>query len=147
METKKTLANSRRKLGEFNHWRSVAGLYPLYFVDCKPDYRLELFELPDRSGPEWQHRHEFIRIAPEETNEILRAVNSIEDERQRVILIMSYICPFAERDSFSSKFGDPEIMERVGVKKSQFYRLKQAALLAFAKSYRQGVLETYTEQQ
>ncbi|WP_156018884.1 hypothetical protein [Streptococcus ruminantium] len=143
--TKETLTNAKHKLNEFHRWVRVSGFYPFYFIDSEAGYRLPLFELPDLSSPDWQNRPEWQRQAPEEVNEILRAVNNLKDEGYRAILIASYLAPYADRSSWIS-FSTTDIMDLLGFKKSKFHRLKRQALLAFAKSYRQGWLETYTEQ-
>lgn len=138
--TKELLANTKRKLAEFNRWRAVASFAPLYLVDCLPGYRLPLFEFEELANnlSWWQ------QLAPYEVNEIIKTLNQLPD-RQRAILVMSFICPF-ESCSHCDRLETMDIMAAVGVKKSRFYDLKHQALLSFAKSYRKGWLIDYTDQ-
>lgn len=75
------------------------------------------------------------REAPNEVNEILRAINSIAKPRQRAILIMSYISP--------DKIQSVEQAQRLGIASSTYYLAKNKALEEFASLYRDGVLKKY----
>lgn len=87
---------AKRKLKEFHRWCRIANLFhestesfdnwlipPLEFDP--EDYKLS--------------KHSWQREAPEEVNEIIKAVNAIARPRQRAVLIMSYILP--KKDMFS----------------------------------------------
>lgn len=117
--TNHLLANTKRKLAEFDRWRSIAGYPPLYFVDCGADYRLPLYDLPDWSSPEWGNRSGWKQQAPGEVNEIIRAVNSLPDERHRVILVMTYLTPVQSSGSWT-RFSRVDIMATLGLKNHGF---------------------------
>lgn len=81
---------AKRKLKEFHRWCRVAVLhYDMIQVDENWTVKLFEFDPEDYKGRiyDWQ------REAPEEVNEIIKAVNAIARPRHRAILIMSYISP------------------------------------------------------
>ncbi|HHT7814041.1 TPA: DUF1492 domain-containing protein [Streptococcus suis] len=76
--------------------------------------------------------HGWQREAPNEVNEILKAINAIAKTRHRAILIMSYILP--------EKIRSAEQAQRLGIKSSTYYLAKNKALEEFASQYRDGSL-------
>ncbi len=80
-------------------------------------------------------KHDWQREAPEEVNEIIKAVNAIARPRHRAILIMSYISP--------EKIRSAEQAQQLGIKSSTYYLAKNKALEEFASQYRSGILERY----
>lgn len=79
--------------------------------------------------------HDWQREAPNEANEILKAVNAITKPRYRAILIMNYILP--------EKIRPPEQAQRLGIAASTYYLAKIKALEEFASQYRSGELLQY----
>lgn len=79
--------------------------------------------------------HDWQREAPNEANEILKAVNAITKPRHRAILIMSYILP--------EKIRSVEQAQRIGIAESTYYLAKNEALKEFASRYRSGELLQY----
>ncbi|HEM5046567.1 TPA: DUF1492 domain-containing protein [Streptococcus suis] len=79
--------------------------------------------------------HGWQREAPNEVNEILKAINTIAEPRHRAILIMSYISP--------DKIRTAEQAQQLGIKSSTYYLAKNKALEEFASQYRSGILERY----
>ncbi|AZR96634.1 hypothetical protein XK27_11540 [Streptococcus suis] len=57
-------------------------------------------------------KHDWQRKAPEEVNEIIKAVNAIARPRHRAILIMSYISP--------EKIQSAEQAQRLGIKSATY---------------------------
>ncbi|HEM6400849.1 TPA: DUF1492 domain-containing protein [Streptococcus suis] len=126
----KQLAN--RKLNEFHRWCRISNLFheqtesfdnwlipPLEFDP--EDYKGRIYD--------WQ------REAPEEVNEIIKAVNAIARPRHRAVLIMSYISP--------EKIRPAEQAQRLAIKSSTYYLAKNKALEEVASQYRSGILERY----
>ncbi|HEM4051337.1 TPA: hypothetical protein U1W10_001350 [Streptococcus suis] len=127
---------AKRKLKEFHRWCRIANLFhestesfdnwlipPLEFDP--EDYRLSKYS--------WQ------REAPEEVNEIIKAVNAIARPRLRAVLIMSYISP--------ENIQSAEQAQRLGIKSSTYYLAKNKALEEFANCYRDGAIkdDKYTQ--
>ncbi|HEM4811370.1 TPA: DUF1492 domain-containing protein [Streptococcus suis] len=123
---------AKRKLKEFHRWCRISNLFheqtesfdnwlipPLEFDP--EDYKGRIYD--------WQ------REAPEEVNEIIKAVNAIARPRHRAILIMSYISP--------EKIRSAEQAQQLGIKSSTYYLAKNKALEEFASQYRSGILERY----
>ncbi|HEL2737468.1 TPA: DUF1492 domain-containing protein [Streptococcus suis] len=123
---------AKRKLEEFHRWCRIANLFHesresfdnwlIPYLEFDPeDYKF--------SKNSWQ------RKAPEEVNEIIKAVNAIAKPRHRAILIMSYISP--------EKIQSAEQAQRLGIKSSTYYLTKNEALVEFASQYRSGELLKY----
>ncbi|WP_105107401.1 DUF1492 domain-containing protein [Streptococcus suis] len=127
---------AKRKLSEFHRWCRVANLFheptesfdnwlvpPLEFDP--EDYKLSKYS--------WQ------REAPEEVNEIIKAVNAIKKPKLRAILILSYISP--------NKMQSTEQAQQLGIAASTYYLAKNKALEEFANCYRDGVIKNdkYTQ--
>ncbi|HEL1560142.1 TPA: DUF1492 domain-containing protein [Streptococcus suis] len=123
---------AKRKLKEFHRWCRISNLFheqtesfdnwlipPLEFDP--EDYKGRIYD--------WQ------REAPEEVNEIIKAVNAIARPRHRAVLIMSYILP--------EKIRSAEQAQQLGIKSSTYYLAKNKALEEFASQYRSGILERY----
>lgn len=123
---------AKRKLEEFHRWCRVANLFhePSESFDNWLIPSLE-FDPEDYKGRiyDWQ------REAPEEVNEIIKAVNAIDKPRHRAVLIMSYILP--------KKICSAEQAQQLGIKSSTYYLAKNKALEEFASQYRSGILERY----
>ncbi|MGT2667060.1 DUF1492 domain-containing protein [Streptococcus rifensis] len=126
METKQIKANAIRKLKEFWSWRNISNSefeydenYNLYVTRSYP---------LDQCPKVWQ------RESPSEFKAIVEGINAIDNPRYRAILILQ----FAE-----IYLNNKDIMDRLNLKSSQYYNLKNKALLEFAKHYRSGWLETY----
>ncbi|HEM4407749.1 hypothetical protein HCB96_05840 [Streptococcus suis] len=123
---------AKRKLKEFPRWCRVAVLHHDQ-IQIGDDWTVKLFEFDpeDYKGRiyDWQ------RKAPEEVNEIIKAVNAIARPRHRAVLIMSYILP--------EKIQSAEQAQRLAIKSSTYYLAKNKALEEFASQYRSGILERY----
>ena len=123
------------KLKEFHRWRRVASIH-YELITVSDDWLIDLFEF-DHSREDdglltwWQHE------APYETNEIIKGVNGIPNVRQRAILIMTYILPMRAKNK--------EQIDTLGIKTSTYHLAKSNALISFAKSYRDGELETLSD--
>lgn len=123
---------AKRKLSEFHRWCRVANL----FHEPTESFDNWLVPLLDYDPEEYRDRkHDWQREAPEEVNEIIKAVNSILYHRQRAILIMSYILP--------EKIRSAEQAQRLGIAASTYYLAKNKALGEFASQYRSGELLQY----
>lgn len=122
------------KLKEFHRWRRVASIeYGL--ISISSDWYLTLsgvdYNRDDGLLTWWQ------REAPCETNEIIKGVNGVPNVRQRAILIMTYILPMRAKNK--------EQIDTLGIKTSTYPLAKSNALISFAKSYRDGELETLSD--
>ncbi|MGQ7679238.1 ArpU family phage packaging/lysis transcriptional regulator [Streptococcus suis] len=127
---------AKRKLKEFHRWCRISNLFheptesfdnwliPSLEFDPE-DYKLSKYS--------WQ------REAPEEVNEIIKAVNAIVRARHRAILIMSYISP--------EKIHSIEQAQQLNIAESTYYLAKNEALVEFANCYRDGVIKNdkYTQ--
>lgn len=137
MNKKQARKYANRKLKEFERWQRIAQDDTLAYTD---DYILQA------EGENFQ-RVEQLEIkretAQQELNAIKSAINSINDTRLRQLLILNYLerKPMTYvRLTIKSTYKPFE-----PIKESQCYNLKNKALLAFAKQYRNGVLETLSE--
>ncbi|HEM5274256.1 TPA: ArpU family transcriptional regulator [Streptococcus suis] len=125
---------AKRKLKEFHRWCRVANL----FHEPTESFDNWLVPLLDYNPEDYRDRkHNWQREAPEEVNEIIKAVNSIPYHRQRAILIMCYILPEMIRP--------PEQARQLGIKSSTYYLTKNEALVEFAELYRSGALLQYLD--
>ncbi|HFI0131095.1 TPA: ArpU family phage packaging/lysis transcriptional regulator [Streptococcus suis] len=125
---------AKRKLKEFHRWCRVANL----FHEPTESFDNWLVPLLDYDPEEYRDRkHNWQREAPEEVNEILKAINAIAKPRHRATLIMCYISP--------QKIRKPEQAKRLGIAESTYYLAKNEALKAFAELYRGGALLKYLE--
>ncbi|MEX5397070.1 ArpU family phage packaging/lysis transcriptional regulator [Streptococcus sp. ZJ93] len=133
MDKKRIREYAKRKLKEFERWQRIAQDDSIRYSD---EYILQA----ERGEFQPVERLEINReTARQELNAIKSAINSIGDIRQRQILILNYLerKPVEQvRQIVKSKYQPYE-----AIKKSQYNNLKNAALLAFAKQYRNGVLE------
>ncbi|HEM6540283.1 TPA: DUF1492 domain-containing protein [Streptococcus suis] len=123
---------AKRKLEEFHRWCRVSSLFH------EPTESFDNWLIPSLEfNPEdyKDRKHDWQREAPEEVNEIIKAVNAIAKPRQRAILIMSYILP--------KKICSAEQAQRLDIKPSTYYLAKNKALEEFASQYRSGILERY----
>lgn len=118
---------AKRKLSEFHRWLRVAGgcYRDIVFHD---DWTITLKKELDP----WNGWTDWRQYAPEEVNEIIKAVNGLSKECYRAIICLCYIDLGKQKQS--------EIMEYLGVKKSAYANAKNGALEEFAESYRSGVL-------
>ncbi|HFI0038806.1 TPA: ArpU family phage packaging/lysis transcriptional regulator [Streptococcus suis] len=125
---------AKRKLKEFHRWCRIANL----FHEPTESFDNWLVPLLDYDPEEYRDRkHNWQREAPEEVNEIIKAVNSIPYHRQRAILIMCYILPEMIRP--------PEQARQLGIAESTYYLAKNEALQEFAELYRSGALLQYLD--
>ncbi|UUM61176.1 DUF1492 domain-containing protein [Streptococcus suis] len=123
---------AKRKLEEFHRWCRVANLFH------GPSESFANWLIPSLEfNPEYykDRKHDWQREAPEEVNEIIKAVNAIARPRHRAVLIMSYILP--------KKICSAEQAQQLGIKSSTYYLAKNKALEEFASQYRSGILERY----
>ncbi|HEM3703821.1 TPA: DUF1492 domain-containing protein [Streptococcus suis] len=81
--------------------------------------------------------HGWQREAPNEVNEILKAINAIAKPRHRAILIMSYIVP--------DKLKVKEQALQLNIAESTYYLAKNEALKEFVGQYRDGSLLQYLD--
>ncbi|CYV41753.1 ArpU family transcriptional regulator [Streptococcus suis] len=125
---------AKRKLSEFHRWCRVAALY-IDLTQTEGNWLVPLLEYDPEDYKDRQHNWQ--REAPEEVNEIIKAVNAIQKERHRAILIMSFL----ER----SKRSTSEQMQAIKRKSTQYHNLKNRALLEFARLYRDGELLQYID--
>ncbi|HFI0163732.1 TPA: DUF1492 domain-containing protein [Streptococcus suis] len=106
-------------------------------IQISDDWTVKLFEF---APEDYKGRiHGWQREAPNEVNEILKAINAIAKPRHRAILIMSYISP--------EKIQSAEQAQRLGIKSSTYYLTKNEALVEFANCYRDGIIKNdkYTQ--
>lgn len=123
---------AKRKLKEFHRWCRVSSL----FHEQSESFGNWLIPSLEFNPEDYKDRnHDWQREAPEEVNEIIKAVNAIAKPRQRAILIMSYILP--------KKIHSAEQAQQLGIKSSTYYLAKNKALEEFASQYRSGILERY----
>ncbi|HFU4432920.1 TPA: DUF1492 domain-containing protein [Streptococcus suis] len=125
---------AKRKLKEFPRWCRVAVLHH-DMIQVDENWTIKLFEFDpeDYKGKV----HGWQREAPNEVNEILKAINAIAKPRHRAILIMSYILP--------EKIRSVEQAQRIGIAESTYYLAKNEALEEFASCYRSGELLQYLD--
>ncbi|HFI0508164.1 TPA: DUF1492 domain-containing protein [Streptococcus suis] len=108
---------AKRKLKEFHRWCRVANL----FYEPTESFDNWLVPLLDYDPEEYRDRkHNWQREAPNEVNEILKAINAIAEPRHRAIFIMSYISP--------DKIRTTEQAQRLGIAESTYYLAKNEAL-------------------
>ncbi|HFU4464622.1 TPA: DUF1492 domain-containing protein [Streptococcus suis] len=125
---------AKRKLKEFHRWCRVAVLHHDQ-IQISEDWTVQLFEFDPE---DYKGRvHGWQREAPEEVNEILKAINAIAKPRHRVILIMSYILP--------EKIRSVEQAKQLGIAESTYYLAKNKALQVFAEQYLGGTLLQYLD--
>lgn len=123
---------AKRKLEEYHRWCRVSSL----FHEQSESFGNWLIPSLEFNPEDYKDRkHDWQREAPEEVNEIIKAVNAIARPRQRAILIMSYILP--------KKIHSAEQAQRLAIKSSTYYLAKNKALEEFASQYRSGILERY----
>ncbi|WP_201326901.1 DUF1492 domain-containing protein [Streptococcus suis] len=125
---------AKRKLKEFPRWCRVAVLHHDQ-IQIGDDWTVKLFEFDpeDYKGKV----HGWQREAPNEVNEILKAINTIAKPRHQAILIMSYILP--------EKIRSAKQAQRLGIAASTYYLAKNEALKEFAGQYRDGSLLQYLD--
>ncbi|MBF0818978.1 ArpU family transcriptional regulator [Streptococcus acidominimus] len=137
MNKKQVRKRANRKLKEFGRWQRIARDDTLSYSD---DYILQA------DGNDF-HPVNCLTIdretAQQELNAIKSAINGIDNKRLRQLLILNCL----ERRELKDV---RQLIERQNrpfepIKESQCYNLKNKALLAFAKQYRKGVLETLTD--
>lgn len=129
METKQIKANAIRKLKEFWRLARIAGAD----ISIDRNYIIHVTKINDED----YYTDGWRRKAPEEFKIIIETINNLNDIRYRKALILRYV-----EYGLKSK----EIMSRMKLKSAQYHNIKSQALLEFAKYYRDGWLETYTEQ-
>ncbi|HHT7804387.1 TPA: DUF1492 domain-containing protein [Streptococcus suis] len=121
---------AKRKLEEFHRWCRVANL----FHGPSESFANWLIPSLEFNPEDYKDRkHDWQREAPEEVNEIIKAVNAIAKPRHRAVLIMSYISP--------EKIRSAEQVQRLAIKSSTYYLAKNEALEEFANCYRDGAIE------
>ncbi|HFI0026787.1 TPA: DUF1492 domain-containing protein [Streptococcus suis] len=123
---------AKRKLKEFSRWCRVAVLHH-DMIQVDENWTIKLFEFDpeDYKGKV----HGWQREAPNEVNEIWKAINAIAKPRHRAILIMSYISP--------DKLKVKEQALQLNIAESTYYLAKNEALEEFASCYRNGALQRY----
>ncbi|HEM6100241.1 TPA: DUF1492 domain-containing protein [Streptococcus suis] len=99
-------------------------------IQVDENWTIKLFEFDPKDYKGKVHGWQ--REAPNEVNEILKAINTIAKPRYRAILIMSYISP--------DKIRTAEQTQRLGIAESTYYLAKNEALKEFAGQYRDGSL-------
>lgn len=104
-------------------------------IQVDENWTIKLFEFDPKDYKGKVHGWQ--REAPNEVNEILKAINTIAKPRYRAILIMSYISP--------DKIRTAEQAQRLGIKSSTYYLAKNKALEEFASQYRDGSLLQYLD--
>lgn len=127
---------AKRKLKEFHRWCRISNL----FHEQKESFDNWLIPPLEFDPEDYKDRkHDWQREAPEEVNEIIKAVNATARPRHRAVLIMSYITP--------EKIRSAEQAQRLGIKSSTYYLAKNEALLEFANCYRDGAIkdDKYTQ--
>ncbi|HEM4974582.1 TPA: DUF1492 domain-containing protein [Streptococcus suis] len=125
---------AKRKLKEFHRWCRVAVLHHDQ-IQISENWTVKLFEFDPE---DYKGRvHGWQREAPNEVNEILKAINAIAEPRHRAIFIMSYISP--------DKIRTTEQAQRLGIAESTYYLAKNEALQEFAELYRGGALLQYLD--
>ncbi|MEW4354086.1 transcriptional regulator [Streptococcus pneumoniae] len=137
MNKKQIRQYADRKLKEFRRWQRIARSLDLAYSD---DYILQA-ESNDFQPVERLKINQ--EIAEQELNAIKSAINSIDNKRLRQLLILNYL----ERKELKDV---RRLIERQNkpyepIKESQCNYLKNKALLAFAKHYRSGALETLSD--
>ncbi|WP_105110267.1 DUF1492 domain-containing protein [Streptococcus suis] len=127
---------AKRKLEEFHRWCRVANL----FHEPSESFGNWLIPSLEFDPEDYKGRiYDWQREAPEEVNEIIKAVNAIDKPRHRAVLIMSYILP--------EKICSAEQAQQLGIKPSTYYLAKNKALEEFANCYRDGAIkdDKYTQ--
>ncbi|HEM4954832.1 TPA: DUF1492 domain-containing protein [Streptococcus suis] len=125
---------AKRKLEEFHRWCRISSL----FHEQSESFDNWLVPSLEFNPEDYKDRkHDWQREAPEEVNEIIKAVNAIARPRHRAILIMSYISP--------EKIQSAEQAQSLGIKSSTYYLAKNEALEEFASQYRSGELLQYLD--
>ncbi|MGV3305001.1 ArpU family phage packaging/lysis transcriptional regulator [Streptococcus suis] len=120
---------AKRKLKEFHRWCRISNL----FHEQTESFDNWLIPPLEFHPEDYKGKvHGWQREAPNEVNEILKAINAIAKTRHRAILIMSYILP--------EKIRSAEQAQRLGIKSSTYYLAKNKALEEFASQYRDGSL-------
>ncbi|MBY5034105.1 DUF1492 domain-containing protein [Streptococcus gallolyticus] len=123
---------AKRKLKEFHRWCRISNL----FHEQTESFENWLIPSLEFDPEDYKGRiYDWQREAPEEVNEIIKAVNAIARPRHRAVLIMSYISP--------EKIQSAEQAHQLGIKPSTYYLAKNEALEEFASQYRSGILERY----
>ncbi|MEY8463307.1 hypothetical protein [Streptococcus merionis] len=147
MDSELAKDNAMHKLKEFPTWQQIGNVLEVSYSN---DYILETTEPIDRS--EWEHLLKWWqRLAPEEVNEIKRAVNQIEDKALRGYIIIYYLKPPDYPTSSKPKWfrlrpNWPEVRSLLGLKSNVTRsEIEDKALMAFARTYRHGLLESYTD--
>ncbi|HEL1550778.1 TPA: DUF1492 domain-containing protein [Streptococcus suis] len=120
---------AKRKLKEFHRWCRISNL----FHEQTESFDNWLIPSLEFDPEDYKGRiYGWQREAPNEVNEILKAINAIAKPRHRAILIMSYISP--------DKLRSVEQAKRLRIAESTYYLAKNEALLEFAGQYRSGEL-------
>ncbi|HFR3770936.1 TPA: DUF1492 domain-containing protein, partial [Streptococcus suis] len=121
---------AKKKLKEFHRWCRIANL----FHESTESFDNWLIPSLEFDPEDYKlSKHSWQREAPEEVNEIIKAVNAIARPRHRAVLIMSYISP--------EKIRSAEQAQRLAIKSSTYYLAKNEALLEFANCYRDGAIK------
>ena len=79
---------AKRKLEEFHRWCRIANLFH-ESTESFDNWLIPPLEFDPEDYKD--RRHDWQREAPEEVNEIIKAVNAIAKPRHRAVLVMSYI--------------------------------------------------------
>ncbi len=112
---------AKRKLLEFYKWLAVAG-------GCYRDlsFSTDWFVSLKRFNP-WDGWKDWRQHAPNEVKAVVNTVNSMPNERLRAIICLCFLYPRELKPS--------EIMELLGLKKSQYYRERDRSLIEFYRCY------------
>lgn len=132
-ELKKGKALATKKLKEFQRWRAVAQLPKIELDEAGSAVKLYEFDPEDYENRPMEH----LKNAPYEVNEIISAVNGIEEERGRRALIMTFLT--------YPKVAVWEQEQILLVGQSQYYFWRNKALIQFFETYRGGELWNYME--
>jgi hypothetical protein len=144
------IANARRLLQDFWKWSHAAG-FPYWDFSHSDDYRLKLFEVPDRS--EYLHHLKDFQIdAPYIVNDIMTVVNNMKRMELRGFLVIYYLkppdfYPFEHQKKGRIKPVWRNVCKQLGLKTStKKGDIEEQTLLEFAERFRDGWLIEYTRE-
>lgn len=128
IDIKKTKSNADKKLSEYLRWILIAG--ESYEQKVTAVYSFEPRQ-PHGTPSKPVERLVVNRVSAEQELEAIQsAINRLYNPIHRVILIERYI--------YQTK--DIDIAEKIGYERTQYYSIMDNALIAFAHSYKNGVL-------
>lgn len=117
-----------RKLKEFVRWRRIAG----------KDYRLlQEYQEIKKQQEQVHELHINKETAIQECEEIIKAVNSIQNSRHRELLSRRY--------GQDEKIKVAEIYQNMRISENTYCRMLDISLIEFAESYKSGLLIAYMD--